>query len=353
MKVELVEGWRVELPLVRSHVTAETTVTTRDIALIHIETDGVDGWGEGSPVPGYSAETIAEVWESTRHAAPDLLGRPAQPEAVPGDLLPASAAAALESAIWDASARQAGQPLWEFLGGEGGEVNAGATISLDAGISEVADALAAGYRHIKVKTAPGEPEQRLREIVARFPELSVGADANGSYRQAGEAEALDDLGLLYLEQPLPPGRLDDHAALAASMRTPICLDEDVISLAALHRAIDSDAADAFSIRAQRLGAVAAVLGAHAVAVVDGIPLRYGGMLESGVGRAHAVALAALPGFSLPSDLGASDRYLTTDVVSPPWAVADGKLVALDAPGIGVDVDRELVTALAIDHFSVS
>lgn len=351
-KVEAVEGWRIELPLVRPHVTADSTVTSRDLALIRVQANGIDGWGECSPVPGYSVEVIADAWDALQATSPLLIGHDAEPDLVADRPLPPSASAALEAAIWDLAARNAGKPLWQFLGGTTPEVAAGAVIGVDAEVSETAEALAAGYGHVKVKVAPGPPEGRLREIVSRFPELPIGADANGSYGADGDPETLDDLGLLYLEQPLPSDRIGDHAALAAAMKTPICLDEDMASIADFHRAIDAGAADAVTLRAQRLGG-AGVMGAHAVALVDGIPLRYGGMLESGVGRAHAIALATLPGFTLPSDLGASSRYFGQDVVSPGWALTAGRLIAPDMPGIGVEVDREFVAVLATDHFSFS
>lgn len=352
MNVEGVEGWRIDLPLIGRHVTAGSTLASRDIALIRIQAQGIDGWGECSPVPGYSLETIVKSWAALQDVAPLLVGHAADPGLIADHQLPPSATAALEGAVWDISARRVGKPLWQFLGGEHPGVAAGAVIGLDAGVSEVAAALSGGYRHVKVKIAPGAPEERLREIVARFPELPIGADANGSYGEDGDPEALDELGLLYLEQPLPPGRLDDHAALAASMSTAICLDEDVSSVRDLHRALEVGAADAFALRAQRLGG-SAVLGAQALAVVDGFPVRYGGMLESGVGRAHAVALATLPGFTLPADLGASNRYFERDVISPPWTLEGGQLVAPDGPGIGVEVDREFVRTLATEHFTFS
>lgn len=352
MNVEAVEGWRIDLPLIRPHASADATVARRDIALIRLKAQGIEGWGECSPVPGYSLETMAESWAELRDVAPLLVGHAADPGLIADHAIPSSPASALEGATWDVLARRAGKPLWRFLGSKNPRVRTGAVIGLNAGTPAVAAALSDGYRQVKVKIAPGAPEECLREIVARFPELPIGADANGSYGAGADPSALDALGLLYLEQPLPRGRLNDHAELVASMSTPICLDEDVTSVHDVHRALEVGAADAFTVRAQRIGG-AAVMGVQALAVVDGFPLRYGGMLESGVGRAHAIALATLPGFTLPADLGASNRYFRRDVTSPAWILADGQLVAPNGPGIGVEVDRELVNNLATDHFSFS
>ncbi len=356
VRIDRVELYDVAVPMLTPFVTASGTVEHRRIGLVHLLGEGIDGWGECSPIPGYSKESLEAAWKDLSVAGPLLVGRRVDPHS-PLEAATPSGRAALEGALWDLSARAAGQPLWRLLGGGRERITAGAVLGLHSSTSalleEVAGCVAAGYQHVKVKIAPGHDWDELSALRTAQPDLSLGADGNGSYGadDLPALRALDDLGLAYVEQPFPAEDVDTHARLAVEAVTPVCLDEGVADLADAHRAIDTGAADLISVKHARLGGINEALSLHAVAVAAGIPLRIGGMLETGVGRAHAIALATLDGFTVPGDLGASDRLFDPDLVDPPWQLAEGRLEAPVGPGIGVSVDVELVEHRSVRRLS--
>lgn len=342
MPVERIDLWQVALPLRVPYVTAGSSLTERRVVIVRVTAGEVVGWGEAAPVPGYSAATVDEVWEALAAA----------PETTPPVTLPGEARAALSGARADLAARAAGQPLWRALGGTGPAVPAGAVAGLhrEPGdlVAEVDRYVGEGYRAVKVKIAPGADREQLAAVRRHHPDLVLGADGNGSYRR-GDIEQLArfaDLGLAYLEQPLPADDLDGHGRLAAATPVPICLDESIGSAADVARAAALGAAALVNVKPGRLGGLRECREVLAAAQRAGLGARAGGMLETGIGRAHLVALASLPGFTVAGDVAASDRYFVRDVVTPPWQLTDGCLVAPETPGIGVAVDEAALDARA-------
>jgi len=342
----------------------------RRILLVEaVDGDGEAGWGEcvAEEAPAYSAETIDTAWLAIPEwAAPAVLGCEF---AGPEDLFPAldrafrghpMAKAAVEMAAWDLAARQEGASLSRLLGGTRDRVETGISLGIQASPAALAEraraAVAEGYRRVKVKVAPGEDlafASAAREAVgARFP-LSL--DANAAYT-LGDLEVLRRLDAVrpaMIEQPLDPDDLTGHTRLQEALAAPICLDESITSAARAADAIALGAARIINIKPGRVGGHTSARRIHDLAQRHGLPVWCGGMLESGVGRAHNVALASLPGFTLPGDLSPSRRYWERDIVDPEWEMTDGTLrVPRDRPGIGVEVDRDLVEAITVRRMEI-
>jgi len=266
------------------------------------------------------------------------------------------AKAGVEMGCWELAARKAERPLAKLLGGVRDRVETGISIGIQDRPEALADRVGAareqGYGRIKIKVKPGSDRAYLSAARrALGPDVPLMADANAGYRrdQADRLAALDEFGLLMLEQPLPPDDLLGHADLQARMATPLCLDESITSPTAAEAMIRLDAGRIVNIKPGRVGGFTSSLRIHALCRERGVPVWCGGMLESGVGRAHNVALASLPGFVLPGDLSASGRYWEEDVVRPEWTVEDDShvRVPLDRPGMGVEVRRERVEELTV------
>ena len=343
--------------------TSSGTTHDRRVLLVEAtEADGAPGWGEcvAEEAPAYSAETV----DTARAAiiawvAPAVLGRAfAGPEEVFPALEKAfrghpMAKAAVEMAAWDLAAQKAGVPLAGLLGGTRERVEAGISLGIqgspEALARQAAAAVAEGYRRVKVKVAPGEDldfaAAARRAVGEQFP-LSLDANAAYSLDDLPVLQRLDGLHPVMIEQPLAADDLSGHARLQAALESPICLDESVTSAARAADVIAFEAGRIINIKPGRVGGHAAARAIHDLAGRHGVPVWCGGMLESGIGRAHNVALASLPGFTMPGDLSPSRRYWKRDVVSPEWVMAGGCLaVPLDRPGIGVEVDRDLVETL--------
>jgi O-succinylbenzoate synthase len=337
VKLDQVELIVVRLPLVRPFVTANGSTAERDVLLVHVRADDAEGWGE------CGAETTASYWWETVATAQRALPPIARGEPVDGHPM---AHAAFEMAMLDAELHVEGRSLAAHLGVERDAVPATAT----AGFEDDVDAFVeAGYRSIKVKVAPGH----LGGVVARDAgnardDITLQVDANGAYADAPErVHELDGLGLLCIEQPLAAHDLAGHAAVARELQTTICLDESVTGLDALDRAIKQHAGGAATVKAARLGGIAAALLAHDRCVAAGWPAKVGGLLETGIGRAAALAVAGLPGFVWPADLSASDRYWREDLTEPFVLDGDGCLAIPSGPGLGVNVRSDVVDAAMV------
>jgi O-succinylbenzoate synthase len=334
VRIDAVELRRVTLPLVSPFVTAHGTERDRHLVLVRVLGEH-EGWGECAAL---SAPTYTEEWAGGAaavlrdHLVPLLLARRSL-DAVAGHPM---AKAALEMALLDASLRDAGRSLAEHLGATRTCVPSGIALGLDATGDDVDAAVAAGYRRVKLKVEPGR-EAVVRSVRAAHPELPLQVDANGAYAghddAAASLAALDDLGLLLIEQPLAADDLLGHAALARTLRTPLCLDESITSVRSLDVALAVGACRAVNLKPGRVGGFAAARAVHDRCVTAGVDLWCGGMLESGLGRAANVALAALPGFTLPGDLSPSSRWYHEDLTEPVEMV-DGELEVPTSPGIG-------------------
>lgn len=361
---------RIDLQLVRVTLLEPFRISSgvtyaRRILLVRLICDGVVGYGEcvAEDEPFYSPETVDTArWIMEHHLIPAVLGRRFD---TAGDVASAleraarghpMAKAAIEMAAWDLEARLRGVSLASLLGGVRDAVPSGVSI----GIQEDAAALLAlveryvgeGYRRIKLKIAPGWDAHIIELIRGRFPALPLSVDANAAY-VAGDAEhlaALDRFDLVMLEQPYADDELLALSALQGMMRTPICLDETVTSAARCAEALHLSAGRIVNIKPGRVGGHAVARRIHDLCANAGIPVWCGGMLETGIGRAHNVALATLPNFTMPNDISASRRYWARDIVAPEFVLAnDGTIALPQGVGIGVEVDEEYLASIEEDR----
>ena len=324
---------RVALPLVEPFVAAHGTVTARDVLVVRAVTDEGEGWAECvAPVdPTYTSEHVEGAHALLRRWAFDL-------DRVKGHPM---AKAAVEGAVLDAALRAAGTSLRDHLGATRESVPAGVAIGLtgdvDALLAAVARRVDEGYRRVKLKISPGWDVEPVAAVRAAFPDLALQVDANGTYTRdtAAALAPLDDHALLLVEQPLAEDDLFGHAELAATMATPICLDESVTSALVAEQAILLGACRAVNVKPGRVGGLREAVAVHDVCRAHGVDAWVGGMLETGLGRAVNLALAALPGFTLPGDLAASSRYFDTDLTEPFVLSGDGTMRVPGGPGIGV------------------
>ncbi len=357
----------IRLPLKEPFRISSGVVSERRITLLELygADGGPPGWSEcvAGENPNYSSETIDTAWLAIREwVAPRVLGRDfSGPEAVHAALEHdfrghRMAKAAVEMGAWELAARQQGVPLAKLLGGTRESVSAGISIGIQANPEALASraiaARDAGYSKVKIKIAPGSDLAFVRAVrEALGPDAHIMADANSAYTLA-DAELfkqIDEYGLIMIEQPLAPDDLVRHAKLQAELRTPLCLDESITSVDRAEDMIALKSARIINIKPGRVGGFTQSKAIHDVCKQNGIPVWCGGMLESGVGRAHNVALASLPNFTLPGDLSPSSRYWERDIVTPEWTMgADGMVaVPLTEPGMGVKVDMDRVDALTV------
>jgi O-succinylbenzoate synthase len=359
VKLAAVELRRVELPLVSPFRTSFGTQTTRDVLLVKVVTPDAQGWGEcvAPSEPLYSPEYVDAAHDVVRrHLLPRLFALPELSSAgVAGALAPVKghrmAKAALEMAVLDAELRARGESFGDHLGAVRDVVDCGVAVGIAGSLPELLDAVGAyvaqGYRRIKLKIEPGWDVQPVRAVRERFgDELLLQADANGAYTRADARRlaGLDPFALLLVEQPLPEDDLRGHAELARRIITPVCLDESITSARVAADAIGLGACTVVNVKAGRVGGYLEARRVHDVCAGHGIPVFCGGMLETGVGRAANVALAALPNFTLPGDTSASDRYYRRDV-TPPFVLEDGRLRVPTGAGLGVDVLPEVLDEL--------
>jgi len=333
----------------------------RPVIFVTLESDGAVGWGECVALasPSFTYETTETAWHVlTDHLLPVVVGADL---ASPGDVLTVvsgvrghpMAKAAVEMAAWDLHAKLEGVPLVEALGGTHRRVAAGVSLGLQRDESTLLERVEAfverGYRRVKIKIEPGRDVEVIGPVRSRFPDLGLVADANGSYslREVDRLRQLDGFGLLMLEQPLAWDDLRDHAKLQEALQTPICLDESIRSLNDVAFALDLGSCRIVSVKPGRVGGLANAVAIHDLCRERGVPAWVGGMLESGVGRAHNVALASLPGFTLPGDLSESRRYWNRDLVTPEFVLVDGQLPVPDGVGIGVHPDQGRIDALVV------
>jgi O-succinylbenzoate synthase len=354
MKLVEAELRRVRMPLVGPFRTSFGVETDRDILLVRVVTDsGAAGWGEcvAAELPLYSAEYVAGAHEVIREFLLPRLWPLAELSA--HQVGPALAAirghrmakAALEMAVLDAELRTLDISLGRWLGAVRPAVPAGVSVGIADSIPQLLDAvagyLAQGYLRIKLKIEPGWDVEPVRAVRERFGDIALQVDANAAYRIADAAHLakLDAFDLLLIEQPLAEEDVRGHAVLAGRMRTPICLDESITSAAAAADAIALGACALVNVKPGRVGGLLEARRVHDVCAAHGIPVWCGGMLETGIGRAANVALAALPNFTLPGDTSASDRYWRRDLLTEPFVLRDGHLVVPAGQGLGVTVDE--------------
>jgi o-succinylbenzoate synthase len=362
MKIERVEIREIRLPLVHFFETSFGRTTARRIVLVRVEADGLTGWGEVSAGedPFYSHEDPETAWHILKdYLIPWSLKREWSSAS---DIAPRfhpirghnMAKAALENALWDVEAQQKNLPLACLLGGSLTEIPCGVSIGIQNSVEELLEKiqreLDAGYQRIKIKIKPGWDVEILDRVRARFPRIALMADANSAYTLADVArlKELDRFYLMMIEQPLGWEDLVDHARLQRELSTPICLDESIHSADDARKAIEIGAGKIVNIKLGRVGGFTSARAVQDVCRAKNIPVWCGGMLESGIGRAHNIALSALPGFTLPGDVSASRRYWKQDITDPEVTVsARGTIKIPQAPGLGFAANLERIEAATV------
>jgi o-succinylbenzoate synthase len=360
MRVQEMTLREVRVKLVAPFETSNMVTEQRRIILVEVKADGVTGWGEcvAGETPGYSPETTETAWHILHdHIWPLLRGADFSGAANVWELLEPvrghnMAKGALEAAIWDAEARQKGMPLWKLLGGVREEIASGVSIGIKHSLDELASAvkkeLAAGYQRIKIKIKPGKDVEQVRRIRQDFPRIKLMVDANSAYRPSDWPllKQLDGYSLMMIEQPLGWDDLYGHVELQKKLQTPICLDECIHSLEQAEAAVALGACKIINIKLGRVGGYTVAKKIHDLCQANSIPVWCGGMLESGIGRAHNIALCTLPNFILPGDVTASRRYWQEDIIEPEVTVsAQGTILVPNGPGIGFTPRVDLIEAV--------
>lgn len=330
MKIDRCELRLISLPLVKPFETSFARETRKDALLVCCQGEGLEGWGEvvAMETPLYNEETLQTCWHMLKDfLIPQTL---AQEWSNPKDWARAveplrrnyMAKAGLEAALWDLFAQMQGQSLAQLWGAARTHLEVGISLGIESHPDrlweQMEEALACGYRRIKLKIKPGWDLEVVLEARHRFPDTPLQVDANSAYRLEDSAlfEAMDDLNLLLIEQPLAHDDIVDHARLQAMLKTPLCLDESIDTLEQCRRALDIGACRVINVKPGRVGGFSAAQAIHDHCQQRGVPCWVGGMLETGVGRLQNLALAALPNFSLPGDLSASRRYFERDLIEP-------------------------------------
>ncbi|MBW7881052.1 MAG: o-succinylbenzoate synthase [Caldilineaceae bacterium] len=365
MRVDRVELRRIFLPYVAPFITSGWREEGSHAIIVRIEADGIVAWGE-APVganPFYNEENCKTAWVIQQdYLVPMLLEADLNG---PEDVTPAfkrvrgnrMAKCGLEFTMWDLFARRAGRSLADYLGGTRARVPVGVSVGIQKDIPTllkvVEDYLSEGYSRIKLKIKPGWDVEPTRAVRERWPDLMLQVDANSIYELADAAHLaeLDPFNLLLIEQPLAHDDIFDHARLKTQLRTPLCLDESIVSPDHARWAIDLHACDIINIKPSRIGGLADAKRIHDLAQAAGIPVWHGGMLETGIGRAINVALASLPNFSLPGDISANDRYFQRDIVANPFTLnPDSTLTVPQGIGHGAVVDEAFLDEVTVERW---
>jgi len=362
MKLEAITLREIQMPLVHFFETSFGRVYSRRILLLTAHCEGIDGWSEcvAGEDPFYSSEWTETAWPVIQHyLAPGVLGRSltsaresvAWMAKVRGHQM---AKAAVENALWDAEAQQKQQPLWKLLGGARREIQCGVSIGIQDSVEQllqkIETELASGYRRIKVKVKPGWDLKVLERIRSRWSEILLSCDANSAYTmdQVEHLREFDQFNLLMIEQPLWNDDVYYHARLQRELRTAICLDESIRHVRDAAAAIETGACRIINIKVGRVGGFSEAKRIHDLCQANNIPVWCGGMLESGIGRAHNVALSTLQNFRLPGDVSASKRYWKEDIVEPEVEVSSQGTIAIgDTPGTGYRVREDLIEKLTV------
>ena len=362
MKVEAITLREIHMPLVQFFETSFGRTYDRRILLVTAHCEGVNGWAEcvAGEDPFYSSEWIETAWLTIEHyLAPALLGQELTSGADTCTRLARvrahrMAKAALENALWDAEAKQKQLPLWKLLGGTRREIPCGVSIGIKDTVGQLLDAVAtelsAGYQRIKVKVKPGWDVNILQQIRSRWPEIMLSCDGNSAYtlNQSNHLRDFDRFNLLMIEQPLWNDDIYFHAQLQKQLKTAICLDESIRNARDATQAVETRACRIVNIKVGRVGGFSEAIRVHDVCQANNVPVWCGGMLESGIGRAHNIALSTLQNFTLPGDVSASKRYWNEDVIEPEVEVsAQGTIRISDEPGTGYRVREDLIEKLTV------
>ena len=362
MRIESIELRELRMRLKAPFETSSEVTWDRRVLLVEVGVDGLRGWGEitAAEDPFYNSETTDTAWHMMKDfIVPSLLGKHVERAAEIADLLDPirgheMAKAGIENAVWDIEAQQKGVSLAKLLGGTRQEIHCGVSIGIQNSISilldQIENELHAGYQRIKLKIKPGRDVEVVAAVRRQYPDIKLMIDANSAYR-IEDLELLkmfDQHHLMMIEQPLAWDDIYQHSKLQAQVRTPICLDECIHNASHAEAAIKLGACRIINIKLGRVGGHAHAKQVHDVSVRHSIPVWCGGMLESGVGRAHNIAMSALPGFLLPGDVSASQRYWDEDIIEPEVEVsAAGTIRVPETPGLGYAIRRKKVEDLTV------
>jgi len=363
VKITSVELRQINLPLIYPFETSFGRTTERHTILVRVVDDhGGEGWGEcvAGEGPFYSYEWVETAWPTIKtYLAPFVVGKEFSAAEEVWGLMRACrghrmAKAAIENAVWDLEARGLDLPLWKHLGGVNSEISCGVSIGIQKSpaelIEKIEKELSAGYQRIKIKIKPGWDLKIIQQVRERFPDILLMGDANSAYtlEDVPLFKELDQFDLMMLEQPLAHDDIFDHAELQKQIKTPVCLDESIRTSADAKHAIALGAGRIINVKLGRVGGHAQAKEVEQVCRENSIPVWCGGMLESGIGRAHNIAMATLAGFTLPGDVSASERYWSEDIIDPPVTVSpQGTIIAPDGPGLGFDINLSRVNRLTV------
>ncbi len=369
IKIERVILRQIRMPLVHFFETSFGRTFERHMVLVEVVADGASGWGEvtAGENPFYNEEWTDSAWLIVRdYVAPrvlkyELMGpeeTASRASHIRGHLM---ARGGLEAAGWDLAARQNGVSLAKQIGGGSrDEIGCGVSIGIQDSvpqlIKKIETEVNAGYQRIKMKIKPGWDVDVIREVRAAFPNIRLMADANSAYtlEDADRLKKLDEFNLMMIEQPLAHDEIIDHVQLQAQLKTPICLDECIRSAHQAEQAIRMKACGIINIKLGRVGGFAEARRIHDIAKAHGVPVWCGGMLESGIGRAHNIALSTLPNFILPGDVSASKRYWARDIITPDVQVsAQGTITVPTGAGFGFEIDHDFLKSVTVREETVS
>ena len=369
MKISQIELIEIKMPLVHFFETSFGRTYERRIILTRIEdADGAEGWGEctAGETPSYCEEWTGAAWETLGLIlAPSVLGKEIESANDVWELMKPvrgnrMAKAAVETAVWDLEAKKLNVPLWKHLGGVNQEIECGVSIGIQDSIEQlfgkIQTELNAGYKRIKIKIAPHWDFNVIRQVREKFGDILLMGDANSAYslNDIDLFKQMDEFNLMMFEQPLAHDDIFDHAKLQREINTPVCLDESIHSAADARKAIELGACKIINVKLGRVGGHAEARRVEQTARENSIPIWCGGMLESGIGRAHNIAMSTLSGFTLPGDVSASKRYWVKDIIEPPVEVTpQGTIIAPEKAGIGFDVKRDRIDKLAVRRIEIN
>ena len=367
LTIDAVHLREINMPLAFPFETSFGITTTRRILLVEIESDGLTAWGEcvAGEHPYFSEESVDTAWIVTeQELAPRLVGQ----ELVGGGGCPAlfrqvrgnrMAKAALENAVWDLEAQKKRVSLADLLGGTRSVIPCGVSIGIQSSpaalMEKIAEELEAGYQRVKLKCKPGWDTEIFDQVRKRWPNIRLSCDANSAYRvvDIDHIAEWDRFDLMMIEQPLWYDDFYFHSMLQKRLDTPICLDESIRNRRDALAAIDMDSCRIINIKLGRVGGFSEAVAVHNAAGERGVPVWCGGMLETGIGRAHNIALSSLPNFSLPGDVSASRRYWIEDIIEPEVTVSrEGQIAVPEGIGSGYTVLRDRIEALTVRRQTV-